>query len=59
MHLPMKVKSKKEKLMVWVFLLFQMDLLMKAKLKKIKFMARESIQMLKEKFMRESLDTES
>ena len=41
--------------MVWVFLLFQMDLLMKVKLKKIKFMVRENIQMLKEKFMRESL----
>ena len=37
MHLPMKVKLKKEMLMVWVFLLFQMDLLMKAKLRTIKF----------------------
>ena len=42
--------------MVWVFLLFQMDLLMKVKLKKIEFMVRENIQMLKEKFMKESLD---
>ena len=47
----MKERLKKEKLVAQVYLLFQMDLLMKVRLKIIKFMVKENIQILPVMFM--------